>query len=227
MVIVHTFTRRRPKFPPSCPRSGLRAVYCFQMESRSVAMPADDHLLAPSRNPAFSLRNLFRMHSTRRLRGRLFRGFKETRNKAWIKPRKLKRMKIRQSRATRIFTYLSSFYSFVIKKKKKHNGRNCTSARIKNVLCDMSKEKHSSILFLRCCVRYCQRDYISSPRRERYAKHQRAARKAITKQFDTLNLPLHSPLTQLPSALMPITIVLECRTSLRFSYLPRKLQLRK
>lgn len=62
MVIVHTFTRRRPKFPPSCPRSGLRAVYCFQMESRSAAMPADDHLLAPSRNPAFSLRNLFRMH---------------------------------------------------------------------------------------------------------------------------------------------------------------------
>lgn len=52
-----------------------RAVYCFQMESRSAAMPADDHLLAPSRNPAFSLRNLFRMHSTRRLRGSFAVGF--------------------------------------------------------------------------------------------------------------------------------------------------------
>lgn len=60
----------------------------------------------------------------------------------------------------------------------------------------------------------------------------RAARKAITKQFDTLNLPLHSPLTQLPSTLVPITIVLERRTSMRLSLSlslisARELQLRK
>jgi len=49
----------RSKFLPSCPRSSsLQAVYCFQMgtESRStvvaVAIPADDHLLVSSYNPA-------------------------------------------------------------------------------------------------------------------------------------------------------------------------------
>jgi len=160
-------------------------------------------------------------------RGWLLRGFKETRRKlSWIKPRKLGRMKIGQSCATRIFTYLSSFYSSVVEKNNNRGRR--TDARIKNVLCDTSKEKHSSIpLFFTMSRTLSTRVYISFPRSERYAKRQRAARKAITKRFDTLNLPLHSPLTQLPSALMPITIVPGLCTSTRFSYPPRKLQLCK
>lgn len=63
---------------------------------------------------------------------------------------------------------------------------------------------------------------------EQCAKCLRAARKAITKQFDTLNLPLHSPLTQLPSTLVSITIVLERSVSLQLYLLSsRELQLRK
>lgn len=73
-----------------------------------------------------------------------------------------------------------------------------------------------------------QRACISSLRHEQYAKCPRAARKAITKQFDTLNLPLHSPLTLLPSTLVSITIVLERRVSMRLSLsLILELQLHK
>lgn len=51
------------------PGAASGSFIVFRRNHDPPLMPADDHLPASSRNPAFSLRNLFRMHSTRRLRG--------------------------------------------------------------------------------------------------------------------------------------------------------------